>query len=332
VIERTIASAQAFAAGLLPAASISVNHYGPAASDPLFDPIGAGVAELDQNMAIAAVQGRLGGNPQSLTTAYAAELALTRSVLFGYPAGETPLPATPSGKLDVTEIPIAVTAGQSGMPVGLGGLTLVGAAIDPFVMEYAEGLRAADVGWGQLTAGGVSQTMRITTLGFDLEFRTPYLDRVQSSNLAAHVVRTLTQAASGKALTGALGTPSTKVVVLIASDVNITGLAGLFHLDWLLPGYQSDFCAPGGALVFELRQSRSTGDYVVRASYIAQSLDQLRNQTALTLAAPPARAPLFIPGCSGSNATFDCPIEKFEALAKQVIDPHSADRMAWPPE
>ena len=329
VIERTIASAHAFAAGLLPAASVSVNHYGPAASDPLFDPIGAGVAELDQNMAIAAVQGRLGGNPQSLTSAYAAELALTRSILFGYPADATPPPATPSGKLDVTTIPIAVTAAQSGMPVGLGGLALVAVAIDPFVMEYAEGLPPAEVGWGWLTADGVSQTMRFTTLGFDLEFRTPYLDRVQSSNLAEHVVRTLTQAASGMALTGALGTPSTKVVVLIASDVNITVLAGLFHLDWLLPGYQTDFCAPGGALVFELRRSKSTREYVVRASYIAQSLDQLRNQTALTLAAPPARAPLFIPGCSGSNATFDCPLEKFEALAKQVIDPHSTDLDPW---
>ena len=72
-------------------------------------------------------------------------------------------------------------------------------------MEYAEGLPPAEVGWGWLTAGGLSQTMRITTLGFDLEFRTPYLDRVQSSNLAAHVARTLTQASSGTALTGALG-------------------------------------------------------------------------------------------------------------------------------
>jgi len=155
-------------------------------------------------MAIAAVQGRLGGNPQSLTSAYAAELALTRSILFGYPADATPPPATPSGKLDVTTIPIAVTAAQSGMPVGLGGLALVAVAIDPFVMEYAEGLPPAEVGWGWLTADGVSQTMRFTTLGFDLEFRTPYLDRVQSSNLAEHVVRTLTQAASGMALTGAL--------------------------------------------------------------------------------------------------------------------------------
>ncbi len=135
----------------------------------------------------------------------------------------------------------------------------------------------------------------------------------------------MVQSATGNAMTGALGTPSTKVVVLIASDVNVCGLAGLLHIDWLLPGYQPDYCGPGGGLVFELRQSQSTGEYIVRASYVAQTLDQLRNQTALTLDAPPAIAPVFIPGCSVGNATFDCPLGDFVELGKRVIDPQSAD-------
>jgi len=125
---------------------------------------------------------------------------------------------------------------------------------------------------------------------------------------------------------GALGSPSTKVIVLIASDVNVCGLAGLFHIDWLVPGYQQDFCGPGGALVLQLRQSKSSGQYIVRGSYIAQTLDQLRNnQTPLTLAAPPFIAPVFIPGCSVGNATFDCPLSTFVGIANQVIDPQSAD-------
>jgi 4-phytase/acid phosphatase len=326
VLQRTRATAQAFAAGMLPGAAINVNSQ-QQGSDPLFDPVGAGVAQLDQRKAIAAVKGRLGGDAQSLTAAYAPELALTRSVLFGYPASQTPVPATPAGTVDVTTIPIDVTAGAPGMPVNLGGLITVVNTIDPFVMEYAEGLPASDVGWGQLTAGGVSQTSRFLTLAFDLEDRTPYLAGVQSSNLASHVVRSMVQAATGNAMTGALGNPSSKVIMLVASDVNVTGLAGLFHLDWMLPGYQANYCAPGGALVFELRQSQSTGEYIVRASYVAQTLDQLRNRTALTLNTPPASAPVFIPGCSVHNATFDCALAKFMAVAKQVIDPESADRV-----
>ena len=97
------------------------------------------------------------------------------------------------------------------------------------------------------------------------------------------------------------------------------------HLDWILPGYPSNTCSPGGAIVFELRQSQSTGEYIIRASYIGQTLDQLRNLTPLTLAAPPASAPLFIPGCSQRNATFDCRLTDFVRISNQVIDPRSAD-------
>jgi outer membrane lipase/esterase len=81
VLQRTIATAKAFAAGMLPAASVHVNHDSPTQSDPLFDEVGAGIARLDQRTGIAAVRGRLGGHPQSLTSADPPELALTRSLI-----------------------------------------------------------------------------------------------------------------------------------------------------------------------------------------------------------------------------------------------------------
>jgi len=320
-LERTQATAQAFAAGLLPATTIHVNVY-QQGSDPLFDPVGAGVAQFDAARQVAAVEGRVGGNPQSLATAYAPEFDLARSVLFDYQAGQTPAPATPPGKIDITSLPITVTAGSQ---VNLGGLPLAETVAGSFLLEYAEGMPLGDVAWGQLTADGVSQISRLSNLLIDLGYRTPYLARVQSSNLASHVVRSLVQGSTGNVATGSLGTPQTKIIVLIASDVNIAGLAGLFHLDWILPGYQPDFCALGGALVLELRQSAATREFFVRASYVAQTLDQLRNQTALTLSSPPPRAPVFIPGCSLQNATFDCPLARFAAIAKEAIDPESAD-------
>ena len=316
-------SAEAFRAGMLPALSLRINSYLP--NDPLFDPVGAGVSRLDQAMAVAAVNGRLGSNPQSLASGYAAELALTRSVLFNYPVGATPLPAAPAGKVDVTALPFAVATGTPTLPVDLGGLAKVIAALDPFVMEYVDGMPATDVGWGQLNAAGISQAFRLYDLALGLEFRTPYLAGVQSSNLASHLVRSLVQSATGNPMAGALGDPSTKVVVLIGSNTNLSGLAALFHLDWLLPGYQADVCAPGGAIVLELRQSRSTAEYIVRASYVSQTMDQLRNRTPLTLSSPPARAPVFIPGCSVHNATFDCSLSDFVSVAKRAVDSTSVD-------
>jgi len=112
---------------------------------------------------------------------------------------------------------------------------------------------------------------------------------------------------------------------MIASNTNITVAAGLLHMDSLLRSYEADVAAPSGALVFELRQSQSSGEYLVRASYVAQTMDQLRKLTPLTLNAPPPTAPVFIPGCSVDNATFDCPLGRFVRLADQVIDPFSAD-------
>ena len=322
-----VGTAQAFAAGFLPAATININSIAPPAIDALFDPVDAGVAHLDYKMAVASVNGRLGDSPQSMAFAYAPELALTRSVLFNYPVGQTPIPPIPAGKLDVTSIPIEVTTGNSTLPVGLGGLVEIAAAIDPFVMEYADGLPLSQVGWGQLTAGSISQIYRLYDRLLDLEFRTPYLAGVQSSNLASHIVRTMVQAATGNSMTGALGNPSTKMVVLVGTNTNIVGLAGLLHLDWQLPGYQPDVAAPSGALVFELRQSMRTGEYLVRASYVSQTMDQLRNQTSLTLAAPPATAPVFIPGCSTRKATFDCTLADFVTVSKRAIDPASADKV-----
>jgi 4-phytase/acid phosphatase len=319
-------TAKAFAAGLLPAATVNVNSYVAPASDPLFDPVGAGVAMFNPQAAVAAVNGRLGGNAASLASAFAPELALTRSVLLNYPLTLTPVPAAPAHVLDVTALPIEIGAGTAASPVQLGGLADVIYAIDPFVMEYADGLPASQVGWGQLTSGGISQTFRLYNLALDLEYKTPYMARVLSSNMASHVARTMVQAATGNGMTGTLGNSSTKVIVVTASNTNMAGLAGLLHLDWLLPGYQNDVFAPGGAITFELRQSQSTGEYLVRTSYIAQTMDQLRNMTPLTLGAPPASAPVLVPGCTIRNpATLDCPLDLFVTVVDRALDQHSVD-------
>jgi len=324
-LERTVATAQAFAAALLPSAAVNVD-FQRTGSDPLFDPVGAGISPMDYQKAAAAVSGRIGNDPQAFASGWASELSLARATLFQYPASRIPLPATPAGKIDATALPMTATAGDPGnWPVVLGGLSATENAVSPFFMQYADGLPASAVAWGQLSLAGIGQTMRLTTLVLDLECRTPYLDRVQSSNLASHVVRSIAQAATGTATAGSLASPSTRVIVLVASDVNVAGLAGLFHLNWLVPGYPADFCAPGGALVFELRQSQRTGEFVVRASYVAQTPDQLRNRSAMTLDKPPATAPLFIPGCSTGDPTFDCPLADFVRVANGAMDPSSAD-------
>jgi 4-phytase/acid phosphatase len=101
----------------------------------------------------------------------------------------------------------------------------------------------------------------------------------------------------------------------------VAGLAGLLKLHWMLPGYQPDFCAPGGALVFELRQSKRSQEYLVRAFYTAQTFDQLRNLTPLTLANPPATMQLAVPGGSKSATNLDVNFFTFQTILKEAMNP-----------
>jgi hypothetical protein len=120
-------------------------------------------------------------------------------------------------------------------------------------------------------------------------------------------------------LDGALGTNQPQALVIVSSDTFVAGLAGLLDMHWLLPGYQPDFCAPGGALVFELRQVKTNGQYLVRVFYTAQTFDQLRNLTPLTLAEPPATMQLLIPGGGYSATNLDVDFTTFTNLMNAAI-------------
>jgi hypothetical protein len=127
------------------------------------------------------------------------------------------------------------------------------------------------------------------------------------------------QTISGTNLAGAFGDTNTQIHVIISSDYYVAGLAGLLGAHWLLPGYQPDFCPPGGTLVFELRQVRATGQYLVRVFYTAQTFDQLRNLTTLTLEEPPATMQLLIPGGSNSATNLDVNFITFSNLMNAAI-------------
>jgi 4-phytase / acid phosphatase len=323
-IQRSNVTAAKFGEGLIPGVTIPVHSYSLGTPDPVFDPIGANVASVDPARAAKEVQ-EVYNSGAALASAYSAEFSLVRSVLYNYPNGTEPPPAAPAGVIDPTAQPIPLAPFTTGFGtdhvVDVGGLGIADAAADPFVMEYTDGLALADVAWGELTVDRLSQVSRVTILNQTIGMKTPYLDQVQSSNSAAHVLRSMKQAVIGEAVPGAFTAPTDKVLVVISSDVFVEGLAGLLKVHWQLPGYQPDFCPPGGALVFEVRQSLDTGEYLVRVYFTAQSLDQLRNLTPLTLAAPPETTQLLIPGGSKPGRSLDVKFETFQKLMNDAIGP-----------
>jgi len=324
-IERSWMTAVAFGTGLIPSIPPPVHSFAIGHTDPVFDPIAASVATVDPDVAAAQVQ-QLFNSGQALESAYSGEYSLIRSVLFDYSLGEQPPPSTPSDCnsspcTDPTAQAITLTANPgppyyTGDIINTGGLESTINAADPFVMQYADGLV---VGWGLLTLPQVSQQSRLINFKFNIEMRSPYLNQVQSSNAASHILRTMQQAVTGVNLRGAFGDAGSRTVVVISSDAYVAGLAGLLNLHWQLPEYQPDFCAPGGALVFELRESKASKQYLVRVFYTAQSFDQLRSLTPLSLSVPPETTQLLVPGGSQSATDFDVNFAVFQNLMKKAI-------------
>jgi 4-phytase/acid phosphatase len=324
-IERSYLTAVKFGAGLIPGGSIPVHTFAAGTPDLVFDPLLKGVATVDPARALAEIQGVFGSGTD-LASAYSGELSLISKVL--YPPGTQPTSGATQGAVDPTTQPFLFTTNAplpsylppyfTGGVIAMGGLDATVSAVDPFVMQYADGFPTNEVGWGRLTLDQLSQETRMVNLQFSICLRSPYLARVQSSSAASHILRSMLQVTGGAPLDGALGTPQSQVLVIVSSDAYVAGLAGLLDIHWLLPGYQPDFCAPGGALVFELRQVNATGQYLVRAFYTAQTFDQLRHLTPLTLDAPPATVQLLIPG-GNSTTNLDVDFTTFTNLMNAAI-------------
>jgi 4-phytase / acid phosphatase len=336
-IQRSNITAAFFGSGLIPGATVPVHSFALGTPDPVFDPVAAGIVTVDSNRAVAEAQG-VYGSAAALEAAYSAELALVSNVL--YPPGTAPInppgsapapddPPGPQGSYDPAAIPFKLDpvspVSNAGASIWGGGLYYIENATDPFVMQYADNFSLSDVAWGRLTPDTLSQKTRLTVLGFNIEMGLPYLARKQSSNAASHILRTMVQAVWNLSLRGAFGDRTSRIVVVVSSDAYVAGVAGLLNLHWTLPGYQPDFCSPGGALVFELRQNSRTREYAVRVYYTSQTFDQLRELTRLSAQTPPATMQLLVPGGSNSATDLDVPWTAWARLMRGLIDQKSVE-------
>jgi 4-phytase/acid phosphatase len=313
--QRTMETGRLLGKALVPVGEPDVHAVPEGTNDPLFEPFRAHVGHPDANLAAASVLGRMGGDPANADQAYATQLKELTDILYG--KGVVPPPSSPFNG------PTKVVPGTSKYLVSLSGPLLAAeVATDSLLLEYTDGVPSKDVGWGKVDGKVMTDLLSVHELLFDLTQRTFYPAQVNASNLASHILDTLEQGAEGQPVPGALGPSPEKIVVLVGHDSNIAAVGGLFGMNWWVAGTQMNPMLPGGALIFELwKHGGEQGTYYVRASYVTQSLDQLREATPLTMDAPPSLSPIFIPGCSGIAPNFDAPLASFVRQARRVIDP-----------
>ncbi|MGD0731903.1 MAG: histidine-type phosphatase [Terracidiphilus sp.] len=316
--QRTRETGKALAAGLVPGCSIAVSALAEGTADPLFHSLSAEIGHPDKLLATAGVSGRIGANPQGLAEAYRPQLEALEEVLRGCdPAAACP--AVSPAPQSLFAIPASIAPGKGDHLVELHSpLAVASTMSENLLLEYAEGMDAANVGWGRVDAVKLRELLQLHTAGEDIAQRVPYIARVQSSNLLFHALQSMEQAAAGHAVKGALTKPGDRLLILVGHDTNIANIAGALNLSWLIDGRRDD-TPPGGALVFELWKNRASGEFSVRAFYVAQTLDQMRNASPLSLQSPPERVPVFVPGCGQADGS--CKWEAFQRTVQSAILP-----------
>lgn len=313
--QRTIETGRILAKSLVPSGEPEVHSLAEGMVDPLFQPFRAHVGHPDSALAVAAVSGRMGGDPRNAERAFASQLAELEGILYG-PGAPLP-PSSPFNE------PSSVIPGEPKYLITVTGPLRAGLlCTESLALEYADGMPASDVGWGRMDGRALTDLLALREFYFDLTARTRYPAQVEGSNLASHLLDTLEQAAVSEPVPGALGPSGERLVVVVGHDTNINNIGGLFGMNWWVPGTQMDPSLPGGALVFELwKRGGQDNAFYVRASYVAQTLDQMHDANPLSSENPPARSPIFVPGCSGKGPDFDSPLPAFVRQARRVIDP-----------
>ena len=305
--QRTRETGRAFAESLLPGCAIPV-----AAQESGKDPLFGGVGKADPELAAKAVRERLGSGAAVLTKYAPAFEELTRILTGGGSAQRSLMTAGPEE---------AGEGAGAGIPRPLATASTLS---EVFLLEYAEGMPEPVLGWGRLTKDSLLQILELHTAYADLARRTPYLARARGSNLLAHILASLQQAASGKPVPGALGRPDTTLAILAGHDTNLSNLSGMLGLSWRVPGHAPNDTPPESALVFSLWHEDG-GQWFVKLEFVTPSLDQMRRLEPLTLDSPPARVPVAIPGCGSPRADGGCEWPAFHAAVQKAIDPKSTD-------
>jgi 4-phytase / acid phosphatase len=316
---RTRDTGRALASGMMPGCKVDVGVA--SGKDPLFSPLSAGIGEPDRARAVASIAGRIGENPSAFIATYRYAFDTLREVLFGC-VPSSPCPAEKeSGKQTLLDQPSRVETATGGHAADIQGPLKIGSSLsEGLLLEYANGMEGRDLGWGRLTSAKLLEIMRIHAAYADLARQTPYVARIQASNLLSHILRSMEQVVRGTTLSGSLGKSGDRVLVIAGHDTNLSNIAGMLGISWLLSGYQPAETPPGGALVFELWR-QGTGEFVVNTYFTAQSLEQMRKVQPLSLDDPPLKSPIFLPGCGRGDQNMTCTWEEFQRTMNNAIDP-----------
>jgi 4-phytase/acid phosphatase len=300
VDQRTKETARSLLEGLAPGCGFVAQDAG-SQIDPLFHALPA-LGKADPATALAALSGAL-GDATAIVPAYGLAFAKLDAILGCGGAHCQVASRVPAGLR---------ASAKSGLASLEGAPDIASTAVEDFILAYTDGKPSSEVGWGEVDRKTLLELSQLHVLKSSLVTQTPYVARVQGSNLLAHVAATIDLGATGVPSKNTRVPATARFAAFVGHDTNLGELAGMLQLRWFLPGYQLNDTPPGGALVFEVYGASGGAEPFVRTFFSAQSLDDMR-----TLASrPPDRAAVFVPGCPA----LDCPLATFDRVVAASID------------
>jgi glucose-1-phosphatase len=122
-----------------------------------------------------------------------------------------------------------------------------------------------------------------------------------------------------QALVGNDAADGPKVTLMVGHDANIAALlTTLQSKPYELPG-QYESTPIGGKVMFQRWRDKSNNRDLMKAEYVYQSAEQLRNGDALTLGNPPKRVTLQLEGCP-TDADGFCSWAKFSEVLNRAAE------------
>lgn len=284
--ERTRRSGQEMAVRLAPGCGVHALSGSPGEHDRLFDSA-RGACMLEAGAGARALRDALGPGG-ALGGDAAGEVSKVLAILK--PGAPPPPPTT--GGFEVRPDGIVIS----------GPLAVAGASGEIFLLEYAQGFPPAEVAWGAASgAAGLAPLLAPRNRLSDLTSSLPYVAVRQGAAMARFMVAMLSL--EPRAAAPAVGAAA-KLIALAGHDDNLSNMAGVFGVDWTLPG-QPDDTAPATAFALERWRDPKTGEVLVALTLFYAELDGMRDLDPKAVHA----LPVALPGCEAGT----CPLEQVTA-------------------
>jgi 4-phytase / acid phosphatase len=321
-LQRTTDTGIAFLDGMFPGCGLGVGKAAGSGADPLFTASETEVGRLDPVVgrdAILAIAGADFSGPKAKLAALHSDLQ--RILQCCKPAICEHLPGKASCTLQ--ELPWGIASAAGGRHLAISGPLAIAATVSQvFLLEYAQGLPADQVAWGQATdANAVLRFSEMRKIKYENFERVPYIARRGASNILVQIAQALLQGTGIDAGLKVAGPPEAKYVLYIGSDTQIAEIGGILATHWQPKSYLADETPPTGGLVFERLFDAATKTYAVRLSFVTPTLDQIRTAASFDASNPPEVLPVAIPDCAGAAANDTCPLARFGAIVHDRIDP-----------